>query len=596
MDLLNSNPPWPENESPAPPTRRNEGASLKQNGQNGLPTPSSTSMQMQNSQNSVYSSASDDFTPKPLQRHMKAKDERADIGRERQINHDLVDFFASAPPPTELSLVKEEEASLSKKKGGLRGFMSKIGGSKKDDGSSSPTREDLHLSRKPSLSSMPSGSMGRKSTRSVGTSSAAEFAPATTPPPPSTVSNSPPSPRIASPIIPQPEAPPPFSQSSRSIDPDLPVPTISLSRHSPSAPSSTSPSHTSKAPVVPGTNGTSSSSRDAILAQPLVAPSDATTPLPPTPAKPTPSAATPAEPIFRKVSSSRSIASTDTGVPASFKTADSSSRSGSSETQNGVSPSGAAERMPVVARAVVEPATITIPDDFATPPPSKRTEVIVAVGGAAIGAVAMRGGEREDVPNGVVASLSDEEASTLDAPTLSGKDDSASSSLRDVDTDPIIIITDEADGDVLPRSSSLETLKLLMAAASSPQECIVLLDSLIRQEKEEQRAGHRYSLVEAAKMDANAEAVAEQARFDERVQGSLVEFLLGGNDETPYSPPVEVPVEGVVEEEVAEDAEVEETVAEAEEGKDASVLEDEAQVDGDAEARMPGEFTMGSAL
>lgn len=600
MDLLNSNPPWPENKSPAPPTRRNEGASLQQNGHDALPTPSSTSPRMQKS---MPSSASDDFSPKPLQRPMKAKDERVDLGRERQINHDLVDFFASAPPPVELSLAKEEETISPKKKSGLRGFMSKIGGNKKDDGSSSPTQEDFRLSRKPSLSSMPSGSIGRKSTRSFGTSSAAESAAlaaatAAYSPPPSMVSASPPSSRIVSPRVLQNDAAPPLPQSSRFVEPDLSVPAISLPRKTPSAASSNSSSHTNKAPVVPSTNGTSS--RHAISSQALAALSDSPLPATPTP-HPAPSIPIPTEPIpIRKVASSRSIASTDTGVPASFKTANGSSRPGSasSEMHNGVSISESFEQMPLVGTSASLPSKTAISDDV-PPLPSRRADVIAAVGVATVGAVGLAGGLSKVVPSGAVAPASNGEASlspsldarrlSNDAATLSGRKDSAPPSIHEAVVDPTIVVTEEEDDEEpLPPGSTLETLKLRMAAATSPQECVALLEALIRQEKKEHHAGHRNSLVEAAKMDANARAVAEQARFDERVQGSLVEFLLGGNDLRPYSPPGGKEVE----EEVGEERKGEVVVEE----KKVATVEEEVPVEGGAEARMPGEFAMGSAM
>lgn len=127
MELLNSPPPWPENEekfvdpAAAPvaraktmPSRRGSKAeaSAQDGTANGRVGPRSASMQQQASYHSVasvgsaFSSGSEveawlNLAPEERAKmlQIKPKDEREDLAHERQINHDLVDFFA-APPPT----------------------------------------------------------------------------------------------------------------------------------------------------------------------------------------------------------------------------------------------------------------------------------------------------------------------------------------------------------------------------------------------------------------------------------------------------------------------------------------------------------------
>ncbi|SCV68443.1 BQ2448_564 [Microbotryum intermedium] len=87
IDILNSPPPWTKQ-----PSRRSDPTGAG---------PSSVPMRVQASQGST---ASSDIEPVMIEgpnvrmRAIKAKDERKDILSERQVNHDLADFF-SAPPP-----------------------------------------------------------------------------------------------------------------------------------------------------------------------------------------------------------------------------------------------------------------------------------------------------------------------------------------------------------------------------------------------------------------------------------------------------------------------------------------------------------------
>ncbi|BGP44952.1 hypothetical protein JCM10450v2_000767 [Rhodotorula kratochvilovae] len=108
--------------------------------------PMSAAMRVQDSQGSVRtvdSALSDDSfaSGSPRARALKAKDEKRDLASERQINHDLVDFFSNAPPPPpsrsggfssayadDLPPVRAP-ASPKKSKGGLRGLVSMVTGS-----------------------------------------------------------------------------------------------------------------------------------------------------------------------------------------------------------------------------------------------------------------------------------------------------------------------------------------------------------------------------------------------------------------------------------------------------------------------------------
>ncbi|GAA5952885.1 hypothetical protein JCM21900_004254 [Sporobolomyces salmonicolor] len=208
LDLLNSEPPWSgEGEDPsrlrgasAPPSTNYNNSTVSashsrrpsvriaprrlapaEDPMNSMSVP----MRAQDSQNSVATtrSATSAYTlapsggldawmgvdPAARQGPLKAKDEKRDLASERQVNTDLMDFFKSSPPPTTTPLDRftfpsdDPARSLSpkKSKGGLRGFMSKVAGSKKDP-TSSDEATSLDSSRALSGSQTSLASRGRK--------------------------------------------------------------------------------------------------------------------------------------------------------------------------------------------------------------------------------------------------------------------------------------------------------------------------------------------------------------------------------------------------------------------------------------------------
>ncbi|GAA5919082.1 hypothetical protein JCM1841_003738 [Sporobolomyces salmonicolor] len=208
LDLLNSEPPWSgEGEDPsrlrgasAPPSTNSNSSTVSASHSRRpsvrnaprRPAPAedpmnsmSVPMRVQDSQNSVATtrSATSAYTlapsggldawmgvdPAARQGPLKAKDEKRDLASERQVNTDLMDFFKSSPPPTTTPLDRfafpsdDPARSLSpkKSKGGLRGFMSKVAGSKKDP-TSSDEATSLDSSRALSGSQTSSASRGRK--------------------------------------------------------------------------------------------------------------------------------------------------------------------------------------------------------------------------------------------------------------------------------------------------------------------------------------------------------------------------------------------------------------------------------------------------
>lgn len=122
--MLNTPPPWQADDD-ARAARKQSTTSSDAFG------PMSVAMRAQDSQNSVQtmsstmSSGSDidayhNQSPRTRQRVLKAKDERKDLAHERQINHDLADFFSNSPPPpsgssfptsASASTVREEPSS-----------------------------------------------------------------------------------------------------------------------------------------------------------------------------------------------------------------------------------------------------------------------------------------------------------------------------------------------------------------------------------------------------------------------------------------------------------------------------------------------------
>ncbi|GAA5914423.1 hypothetical protein JCM6882_008231 [Rhodosporidiobolus microsporus] len=219
MDLLNSPPPWavagdapPVPSSPATtaasPTQR---SSLRPGGRPIDPSdpmhhPMSVAMRVQDSQastatvDSLASGASGVSgvseatsggeearvitSPGARMRALKAKDERRDVASERQVNNDLMDFFASTPPTApspENPFLEVLAPPLSPKrsKGGLRGLMSKVtgggGASKRDDDSllSMSSRAETPVSPRSGYS-LPGGSAAarRASARSQSISGA----------------------------------------------------------------------------------------------------------------------------------------------------------------------------------------------------------------------------------------------------------------------------------------------------------------------------------------------------------------------------------------------------------------------------------------
>ncbi|ORY73444.1 hypothetical protein BCR35DRAFT_149429 [Leucosporidium creatinivorum] len=181
--LLNSPPTWAdEEEEPAPSSPRR-----KQSAGEDPFHPMSVAMRAQDSQNSVQtisstmSSESDvdawiNKSPKARQVHLKAKDERKDLAHERQINHDLADFFSNSPPPPSISTfptstapsVREDDwptppgtANSIKKSKKTFGSLFSSRASKK-----SPESEDGGLGRSDSvMSKSTTASIGRRSSR-----------------------------------------------------------------------------------------------------------------------------------------------------------------------------------------------------------------------------------------------------------------------------------------------------------------------------------------------------------------------------------------------------------------------------------------------
>ncbi|KAK4704486.1 phospholipase/carboxylesterase, partial [Phenoliferia sp. Uapishka_3] len=172
MDILGTPPPWPENgEKFSSPNLSSRQGSIGRKSAVGSNSPASAAMSPQISQNSYSSMGSEpaefeQVSPQTRQKFLKAKDERADLAHERQINYDLVDFFANSPPPPppriasvnrELppAIVSQSTTSLApstKKKAGW--FMSKV------KGNNSKSRESDAMSLATSKSSNDSQNVG----------------------------------------------------------------------------------------------------------------------------------------------------------------------------------------------------------------------------------------------------------------------------------------------------------------------------------------------------------------------------------------------------------------------------------------------------
>ncbi|KAM0756498.1 hypothetical protein T439DRAFT_376677 [Meredithblackwellia eburnea MCA 4105] len=169
MELLSTPPPWQENNEKFAPDKfvanSPQGSiSSRLGSAPGSAGPISAPMAHQDSQASVRSEESMRSSGSEYQEanpgvkgRIKAKDERADLAHERQINYDLVDFFANNPPPLpshDSSAVREREhreresstgsterpssagagtnaqsqSPTKKRSGGIRGLMSKVKG------------------------------------------------------------------------------------------------------------------------------------------------------------------------------------------------------------------------------------------------------------------------------------------------------------------------------------------------------------------------------------------------------------------------------------------------------------------------------------
>ncbi|CDR49310.1 RHTO0S25e00980g1_1 [Rhodotorula toruloides] len=167
IDVLNSPPPWSNGDATA--SRRQSIVPKRPIPQDDPLHPVSVAMRVQGSQNSVStvdSAASEAIdgedalaSPGARTRALKAKDERRDLASERQINNDLMAFFAVEPPslPRPMSTIdprpsfddspsKDKSAASKKSRGGLRGLVSRVtggssGSGKKEDsaGPVSPT-------------------------------------------------------------------------------------------------------------------------------------------------------------------------------------------------------------------------------------------------------------------------------------------------------------------------------------------------------------------------------------------------------------------------------------------------------------------------
>lgn len=133
LDVVNSDPPWQSNQG---------------NSKARGPAKSSP-MRPQDSQTSTQSSALSTESDEPLvnggtrtrQLNVRAKDERKDLASERQINHDLADFFSQDPPPppstVTFAISESSDAHYATTPNGKKtksgGFRSFFGGSKKRD-------------------------------------------------------------------------------------------------------------------------------------------------------------------------------------------------------------------------------------------------------------------------------------------------------------------------------------------------------------------------------------------------------------------------------------------------------------------------------
>ncbi|GAA6053517.1 hypothetical protein JCM3770_000305 [Rhodotorula araucariae] len=147
MDLIRAGPPDPgTGAGSVPHSRRGSLVPRRPVPADDPSHPMSVAMRVQDSQGSVTtvdSGLSDEShaSASPRVRALKAKDEKRDLASERQINHDLVDFFSNAPPPPPLRTDRFSTAyvdehpnarapiSPKKSKGGLRGLVSMVTGS-----------------------------------------------------------------------------------------------------------------------------------------------------------------------------------------------------------------------------------------------------------------------------------------------------------------------------------------------------------------------------------------------------------------------------------------------------------------------------------
>ncbi|BGO96782.1 hypothetical protein NBRC10513v2_000718 [Rhodotorula toruloides] len=192
IDVLNSPPPWSNGD--ATPSRRQSIIPKRPVPQDDPLHPVSVAMRVQGSQNSVStvdSAASEGgdgedalASPGARMRALKAKDERRDLASERQINNDLMAFFAAEPPslPRPMSTIdarpsfddspsKDKSTASKRSLGGLRGLVSRVtggssGSGKKDDsaGPVSPTSPPPNSPPPPSYRSR-AGSPPRRASR-----------------------------------------------------------------------------------------------------------------------------------------------------------------------------------------------------------------------------------------------------------------------------------------------------------------------------------------------------------------------------------------------------------------------------------------------
>ncbi|BGP21797.1 hypothetical protein Rt10032_c01g0495 [Rhodotorula toruloides] len=192
IDLLNSPPPWSNDD--ATPSRRQSIVPKRPVPQDDPLHPVRIAMRVQGSQQSVStvdSAASDGVdgddalaSPGAATRALRAKDERRDLASERQINNDLMAFFAAEPPslPRPMSTVdprpsfddfpsKDKSDASKASRGGLRGLVSRVtggasGSGRKNDsaGPASPTSPPPHSPPPPSYRSQ-AGSPPRRASR-----------------------------------------------------------------------------------------------------------------------------------------------------------------------------------------------------------------------------------------------------------------------------------------------------------------------------------------------------------------------------------------------------------------------------------------------